>query len=80
MRRSDPKKSRKPYKEVKTTRADLSDDFVIDTVSFVNSQSAKETEATAIIKILNENVRVKLDTGAKVNVMPNRVYQKLLKH
>ena len=39
--RSDPKQSRKPYKEVKTIRADLSDDFVIDSVDFVNTQSTR---------------------------------------
>ena len=78
MCRSDPKQSRKPYKEVKTTRADLSDVFVIGTVNFVNSQSAIETEAIEIIKILSGKVRVKLHTGAEVNVMPNRVYQKLV--
>ena len=71
MCRSDPKQSRKPYKEIKTIIADSSDDFVIDTVNFVNCQSATETEATAINNILNGEVRVKLGTGAEVNVMSN---------
>ena len=44
----------------------------------MNSKSAKETEAISMINILNGKVRVKLDTGAEVNVMPKRVYQKLV--
>lgn len=75
MCRSDSKQSQRPNKEVKAIRADSSDDFVID---IVESQTVKETEATAVINILDGNVRVKLDTGAEVNVMPNRVYQKLV--
>ena len=36
-------------------------------------------EATAIIKIEESDVRVKLDTGVEVNVMPKRVYDQLKK-
>ena len=75
--RSDPKQGRKPYKGVETIRPDSSDDFVIDTVNFVYCQSATETEAIAINNILNGEVRVKLGTGAEVNVMSNRVNQTL---
>ena len=36
-------------------------------------------EATAIIKIEGSHVRVNLDTGSEVNVMPKRVYDQLKK-
>ena len=31
---------------------------------------AQKKEATLVIKINDKNVRIKLDTGAEVNVMP----------
>ena len=37
----------------------------------------KSTEALAILKINNKKVKVKLDTGAEVNVMPMRVFKQI---
>ena len=37
----------------------------------------KLTEALAILKINNKKVKVKLDTGAEVNVMPMRVFKQI---
>ena len=41
------------------------------------SKEKKATEAFVILKINNKKVKVKLDTGAEVNVMPLRVYEQL---
>ena len=35
------------------------------------------TEALAILKINNKKVKIKLDTGAEVNVMPMRVFKEI---
>ena len=78
MCRTDLKQSRELHKRVKEIRADTNDDFVIDTVSILENCVSKGTEALAVVNILDERVRVKLDTGAEVNVMPSRVYQKLV--
>ena len=43
------------------------DDLVIETVEAALKE--KSTEALAILKINNKKVKVKLDTGAEVNVM-----------
>ena len=48
-----------------STKSD--DDFVIKTVEAAVKE--KSTEALAILKINNKKVKVKLDTGAEVNVM-----------
>ena len=37
----------------------------------------KATEAFRILKINNKKVKVKLDTGAEVNVMPLTVYEQI---
>ena len=37
----------------------------------------KSTEALSILKINNKKVKVKLDTGAEVNVMPMRVFKQI---
>ena len=37
----------------------------------------KSTEALAILKISNKKVKVKLDTGTEVNVMPMRVFKQI---
>ena len=42
------------------------------------NQMVNDTEALVVINIFNEKVHIKLDTGAEVNVMPIRVYHKLM--
>ena len=45
----------------------------------ISSIQLLETQKSyGVISIFNEKVRVKLDTSAEVNVMLNRVYQKLV--
>ena len=39
---------------------------------------AQKKEATLVIKINDKNVRIKLDTGAEVNVMPTRVFRQIV--
>ena len=56
-----------------STRSD--DDFVIETVEAALKE--KSTEALAILKISNKKVKVKLDTGAEVNVMLMRVFKQI---
>ena len=38
---------------------------------------AQKKEATLVMKINDKNVRIKLDTGAEVNVMPTRVFSQI---
>ena len=38
---------------------------------------AQKKEATLVIKMNDKNVRIKLDTGAEVNVMPTRVSRQI---
>ena len=38
---------------------------------------AQKKEATLVIKMNDKNVRIKLDTGAEVNVMPTRVFRQI---
>ncbi|CAB4032153.1 Hypothetical predicted protein, partial [Paramuricea clavata] len=77
MRRTYPKQSLGPHKYVTATkrlesnRLDSNDDFVLEIVNILESQAVKDTEALAVVRVLNEKVRVKLDTGAAVNIMPN---------
>ena len=54
-----------------STKSD--DDFIIETVE--GALKEKSTEALAILNINNKKVKVKLDTGAEVNVMPMRVFK-----
>ena len=63
---------------VRGITAESNDDFVIEAVYGVDSNGGKDTEALAVVNILDCSVRVKLDTGAEVNVMPERVYQQLV--
>ena len=77
MCRLESKQRQAPSKRVKEVTADSNHDFVIDAVYCVESKSGKETEALAVVNILSNKVRMKLDTGAEVNVMPYRVYQQL---
>ena len=51
------------------------DDFVIETVEAALKE--KSAEALAILKINNKKVKVKLNTGAEVNVMPMRVFKQI---
>ena len=53
--------------------------YVIETITEDDTRNVDACEATAVIKIEESNVRVKLDTGAEVNVMPKRVYDQLNK-
>ena len=56
-----------------STKSD--DDFVIETVEA--ALNGKSTEALATLKINNKKVKVKLDTGAEVNVMLVRVFKQM---
>ena len=51
------------------------DDLVIETVEAALKE--KSTEALAILKINNKKVKVKLDTGAEVNVMLMRLLKQI---
>ena len=53
--------------------------YVIETITEHDATNIDTCEATTIIKIEESDVRVKLDTGAEVNVMPKRVYDQLKK-
>ena len=70
MCRSESKQRQTPKKRVREIAADSNDNFVIDAVYGVENKLGKETEALAVVNILSNKVRVKLDTGAEVNVMP----------
>jgi hypothetical protein len=78
MCRSESKQGQAPNKRVREITADSNDDFVIDVVYSMENKLGKETEALALVNILYGKVRVKLDTGAEVNVIPFRVYQQLV--
>ena len=52
---------------------------MIETITEDDKTNVNAFEATAIIKIEGSDVRVKLDTGAEVNIMPKRVYDQLKK-
>ena len=53
----------------------LSDDFVLEEVR--TSKEKKATEAFVTVKIKNKKVKVKLDTGAEVNVVPLRISKQI---
>ena len=53
--------------------------YVIETITEDDKTNVNAFEATAIIKIEGSDVRLKLDTGAEINVMPKRVYDHLKK-
>ncbi len=59
MCRAETKQTRIPNKGVKEIRAESNDDFVIETVEILKSQTVNDTEALAVINIFNEKVRVK---------------------
>ena len=50
-------------------------DYLIETISKDGIDDA--TEALVVISINHKDVRVKLDTGADVDVMPKRVYDQV---
>ena len=75
MCRSESKQRQVPNKRVREIAADSNDDFVIDAVYCVENKLGKEKEALAVVNILSNKVRVKLDMAAEVNVMPYRVHK-----
>ena len=50
---------------------------MIETITEVDTINAHACEATSTIKIEGSDVRVKLDTRAKVNILPKRAYDQL---
>ena len=42
-----------------------------------NGYDAQKKEATLVMKMNDTNVRIKLDTGVEVNVMPTRVFSQI---
>ena len=52
---------------------------MIETITEDDTTNINACEATAIIKIDGSDVTIKLDTGAEVNDMPERVYDQLKK-
>ena len=58
-----------------TTKDEKEYDYVIEAVE--TDDKASKTEAFVVIEINKKKVRVKLDTGAEVNVMPIRVFQQI---
>ena len=47
-------------------------EYVIEFIK--NTDQKEQAEATTIMKMNGKSVKVKLDTGAEVNVMPKRVF------
>ena len=45
--------------------------------SMTRGYDAQKKEATLVMKMNDKNVRIKLDTGAEVNVMPSRVFSQI---
>ena len=45
--------------------------------SMTRGYYAQSKEATLVVKMNDKNVRIKLDTGAEVNVMPTRVFSQI---
>ncbi|XP_028416269.1 uncharacterized protein K02A2.6-like [Dendronephthya gigantea] len=78
MCRSVPKQNEMSNRRVRGIAAHSNDDFVIEAVYGEENNVGKDKEALAVVNIWDGNVRVKLDTGAEVNVMPDRVYQQLV--
>lgn len=62
-------------KKVYEALAAPSNDFVLEEVT--TSKEKKETEAFVIIRINNKKLNAKLDKGAKVSVMPLRIYKQI---
>ena len=62
-------------KKVRKASAAPSSDFVIEEIG--SNIEKKATEVFRILKINNKKVKVKLDTGAEVNVMPLRVFEQI---
>ena len=56
-----------------STKSD--DDFVIETVEAELKE--KSTETLGMLKIKNKTVKVKMNTGAEVNLMPIRVFKQI---
>ena len=52
---------------------------VTETITENDTTNVKACEATTIVKIEGSDVRVKLDTGAEVNVIPKNIYDQLKK-
>ena len=52
---------------------------MIETITEHEATNIDTCEATAIIKIEESDIRVKLDIGAELNVMLKRVYDQLKK-
>ena len=69
-------RSKKFIKEIheKTTE---DGSYVIEAISNHNSMTAGDKEATVIIQVEDCNVKMKIDTGAEVDVMPLRVFKQL---
>ena len=63
MCRSESKQSQAPIKRVKEITGDSNDDFVIDPVYCVESELGI-VETLAVVNILSNKLRVKLDTGS----------------
>ena len=60
-------------KKIQKASTKSDDDFVIETVEAALKE--KSAKALATLKINNKKVKVKLDTGAEVNVMPMTVFK-----
>ncbi len=64
------------YRDVNEIRTeDLAERYVIE---MVESNDENISEATVVLKIGSQDVRMKLDTGAEVSVLPLRVFQSLI--
>ena len=72
------KQSRTPNKEVREIIADSNDDFLIEMLNIFEAWAVNKNKALAIVNILEEKLRMKLDTSTEVNIMPDQVYQKLV--
>ena len=60
----------------RTPNANVVKEYMIETLTFDNAH-VDSTEAVAILMLNNTKVKVKLDTGAEVNVLPKRVWGRL---
>ena len=63
-------------KEVKEISIEDDDTYVIETVANYDKKQCN-TEATVVLRIKDAKVRMKIDTGAEVDVMPLRVFNQV---
>ena len=59
-------------------KEDSEERYVIEAIEEINQAEGNLKEANVVVKIHGSDIRVALDTGAEVNVMPDRVLKKVM--